>query len=74
MLRRIGILLVFHTFPQCLRLGVHASVDNTVEETNVPNTFEFTGKDLCHSITTRVCCLSKKKFYFPIRPVGINLV
>ena len=46
MLRPVDILVVFHTFLKCLRLGVHAAVDDTIKETNATNVFEFTGKAL----------------------------
>ena len=74
MLHRVGILLVLHTLLQCLILGVQAEVDDTIEETNTTNIFEFTGKALCNSTTTRVCFMYKNKRYTPIRPVSINLV
>ena len=41
MLRSVGILLVFHTFLQCLILGLQGAVDNMIEETNATKKFEF---------------------------------
>ena len=65
MLRPVDILVVFHTFLKCLRLGVHAAVDDTIKETNATNVFEFTGKALYQYTTIRVCFLSKKNCYSP---------
>ena len=33
----VGILLLFPTFMQCLRLGVHTAVEDVIEETNATN-------------------------------------
>ena len=74
MLRLVGILLVLYTLLKCIRFGVQAAVDNTIEETNATSIFDFAGKSLCHSTTIRVCCLSKKKCSPPIILISINMV
>ena len=65
---------LFHTFLQCLILGIHAAVDGTIEDLNSTFIFEVTVKDLCHSTTNIVCFMSNRKGYFPIIPVSINPV
>ena len=63
----------FHILLQCLRLGVQEGVGYTIEGKNATNIFELKIQAMCHSSAIIVCCLSKKKVYFPIGAVIMNI-